>query len=176
MSPSRLCIADIIHAAADYKDRKYLGGNQRITAGKVNSALARPGLLKLPMYHDTQFDPEPGSYRVRSSERQQTSFRAVLVRDGHDDLEVQVSNFSRAGFLATSETQLASRTFLWLRLPHVGDVASEVKWCRGRFIGCEFDRGLTSRQYLTILRDPCFPKTAAGGNKILAALAKLVSR
>ena len=128
------------------------------------------------MYHDTQFDPEPGSYRVRSSERQQTSFSALLVRDGHEELTVKVSNFSRAGFLATSETQLPPRTFFWLRLPHVGDVAGEVKWCRGRFIGCEFDRGLTSRQYMTILRDPCFPKTAAKGNSILGTLARLVSR
>ena len=128
------------------------------------------------MYHDTQFDPEPGSYRVRSSERQPTSFGAILVRDGSEELAVQVSNFSRSGFLAVSELKLPSRTFLWLRLPHVGDVASEVKWCRGRFIGCEFDRGLTSRQYLAILRDPCFPKAAAQGNSILAALGRLVSR
>ena len=128
------------------------------------------------MYHDTQFDPEPGSYRVRSTERQQTSFEAVLLRDGHDELIVKVSNFSRAGFLATSDTQLPPRTFLWLRLPHVGDVAGEVKWCRGRFIGCEFDRGLTSRQYLTILRDPSFPSKVARPNPIVRAIAKLVSR
>ena len=128
------------------------------------------------MYHDTQFDPEPGSYRVRSSERQQTSFEAVLVRDDQREMIVKVSNFSRAGFLAMSETQLPPRTFLWLRLPHVGDVAGEVKWCRGRFIGCEFDRGLTSRQYLTILRDPAFPQAVAKRNPIMAALGRLVSR
>jgi hypothetical protein len=127
------------------------------------------------MYHDTQFDPEPGNFRVRSSERLATAFAATVVRDGLPDLPVRIRNFSRAGFLATSEETVPRGTFLWLRLPHVGEIGGEVKWCRRGLMGCEFDRGLTSRQYLEVMREPEF-KTVAKTKGIMAGLARLVSR
>ena len=103
------------------------------------------------MYHDKDFDPPTGSYRLRCSERRRLTVKASIVRHDCPDLPVTVRDLSAAGFAAVSETPLAIGTRFWLQLPGQPDLPSEVKWRRGKLIGCEFDHGLSPRAVLAIL-------------------------
>ncbi|HEY0445133.1 MAG TPA: hypothetical protein VGD19_01635 [Allosphingosinicella sp.] len=103
------------------------------------------------MYHDKDFDPPAGSYRLRCSERRRLSLEAALSRHDCPNLPVVIKDLSAAGFAATCETPLAIGTRFWLQLAGHNEIAAEVKWRRGRFIGCEFEHGLSLRTVLSIL-------------------------
>lgn len=103
------------------------------------------------MYHDKDFDPPSGSYRLRCSERRRLTVNAVMARHEGPDLTITVKDLSAEGFAALSETPVPIGTRFWLQLPGQPDVPAEVKWRRGKFIGCEFERGLSVRTVLAIL-------------------------
>jgi hypothetical protein len=103
------------------------------------------------MYHDKDFDPPSGSYRLRCSERRRLTLQAVIARHDAPDLPIMVRNLSTEGFAASSEAAMAPGTRFWLQLPGQPELAAEVKWRRGGFIGCEFERGLSVRTVLAIL-------------------------
>lgn len=71
-------------------------------------------------------------------------------------MEVVIHDFSPSGFQMSCEHALGSRSLIWVRLPVVGDVAAAVRWYTGDRYGCEFIKGITSRQYLEIVRNPSF--------------------
>ncbi len=103
------------------------------------------------MYHDKDFDPPAGSYRLRCSERRRASIEGVITRHDAPDLPVIVKDLSPAGFAALCDEPLAIGTRFWLQLSDLHDIPAEVKWRRGKFLGCEFDHGLSVRTILSIL-------------------------
>ena len=103
------------------------------------------------MYHDKDFDPPAGSYRLRCSERRRASIEALITRHDAPDLPVIVKDLSAAGFAALCEEPLAIGTRFWLNFSELRDIPAEVKWRRGKFLGCEFDHGLSVRTILSIL-------------------------
>ena len=103
------------------------------------------------MYHDKDFDPPLGSYRLRCSERRRASIEGMITRHDGPDLPVIVKDLSAAGFAALCEEPLAIGTRFWLHLSELRDIPAEVKWRRGKFLGCEFDHGLSVRMLLSIL-------------------------
>lgn len=103
------------------------------------------------MYHDKDFDPPTGSYRLRCSERRRLTIDAIIARHDAEDIPVTVRDLSAEGFAAVSEAPLPLGTRFWLQLPGQPDLPSEVKWRRGKLIGCEFEHGLSVRTVLAIL-------------------------
>jgi hypothetical protein len=103
------------------------------------------------MYHDKDFDPPAGTYRLRCSERRRISLPGMISRHDEPDLPVIIKDLSAEGFAALLEQPLAAGTRFWLQLPQQPDIPAEVKWRRGKFIGCEFDHGLSVRSVLGIL-------------------------
>jgi hypothetical protein len=103
------------------------------------------------MYHDKDFDPPAGSYRLRCSERRRVSIPGVIARDQAPDLPVIVKDLSAEGFAGLCDEPLAIGTRFWLQLPGLPDIATQVKWRRGKFLGCEFDHGLSVRTILSVL-------------------------
>jgi len=103
------------------------------------------------MYHDKHFDPPAGSYRLRCSERRRLTVDAVLARHDCPDLAIVVKDLSAEGFAALCEAAVPIGTRFWLQLPGQQDIPSEVKWRRGKYIGCEFERGLSVRVILAIM-------------------------
>lgn len=103
------------------------------------------------MYHDKDFDPPAGSYRLRCSERRRVSIDGVIARHDAADLPVLIRNFSAEGFAGTCDEPIPIGTRFWLQLPGQQDIAAEVKWRRGKFLGCEFEHGLSVRTLLAIL-------------------------
>lgn len=103
------------------------------------------------MYHDKDFDPPAGSYRLRCSERRRVSVDGVVARHDGPNLPVIIKNLSAEGFAALSEEPLAIGTRFWLQLPGLQDIPAEVKWRRGKYVGCEFEHGLSVRTVLSIL-------------------------
>jgi hypothetical protein len=103
------------------------------------------------MYHDKDFDPPAGSYRLRCSERRRASIDGVITRHDAPDLPVIVKDLSAEGFAALSEEPLAIGTRFWLQMADLRDIPAEVKWRRGKLLGCEFEHGLSVRAILSIL-------------------------
>lgn len=103
------------------------------------------------MYHDKDFDPPAGSYRLRCSERKHISIAGIITRHDAPDLPVVVKDLSAEGFAALSEEPLAIGTRFWLQMSGLQDIPAEVKWRRGKFLGCEFEHGLSVRTLLSIL-------------------------
>lgn len=105
-------------------------------------------------------EPEPDencrAHRARSVDRTQLRFEAFIIRADEPPLEVVIHDFSRNGFQMSCEQGLGSRSLIWVRLPVVGDIAATVRWYTGDRYGCEFVKGITSRQYLEIVRNPSF--------------------
>ena len=103
------------------------------------------------MFHDKDFDPPAGSYRLRCSERRRVKVAAVLARHDAPDIPIIVKDLSAEGFAALCDEPLAIGTRFWLQLPELHEVSAQVKWRRGKFIGCEFERGLSVRAVLAVL-------------------------
>lgn len=103
------------------------------------------------MYHDKDFDPPAGSYRLRCSERRRVAVPGLLARHDASDLPVIIKDLSAEGFAASCDEMLPIGTRFWLQLPGLHDMPGEVKWRRGKFIGCEFEHGLSVRTVLAIL-------------------------
>lgn len=103
------------------------------------------------MYHDRQFDPPAGSYRLRCSERRRVALAGLLARHEGPDVAVAIRDLSSEGFAALCEDPIAVGTRFWLQLPGQADIPAEIKWRRGKYIGCEFEHGLSVRALLAIL-------------------------
>jgi hypothetical protein len=103
------------------------------------------------MFHDKDFDPPAGSYRLRCSERRRVSVAGILSRHDAPDQPIIVKDLSSEGFAAICEEKVAIGTRFWLQFPGQHDLPAEVKWRRGKFIGCEFEHGLSVRTVLAIL-------------------------
>ena len=103
------------------------------------------------MYHDKDFDPPAGSYRLRCSERRRVSVAAAMARHDAADVPIVIRDLSAAGFAAACQQAVPSGTRFLLQLPGLHDIPAEVKWRRGPFIGCEFEHGLSARAILSIV-------------------------
>jgi hypothetical protein len=103
------------------------------------------------MYHDKDFDPPAGSYRLRCSERRRVSIAGIITQHDAADIPVIIKDLSAEGFAATCDAAPPIGTRFWLQLAGIQDIPSEIKWRRGKFIGCEFEHGLSVRAVLSIL-------------------------
>lgn len=105
-------------------------------------------------------EPQPHedspAHRARSVDRTKLRFEAFIIRADEPRLEVVIHDFSRNGFQMSCEHALGSRSLIWVCLPVVGNIAAAVRWYTGDRYGCEFVKGITSRQYLEIVRNPSF--------------------
>src|SRR3712207_329439 len=71
-------------------------------------------------------------------ERIRVQFRTRMrLRDGRE-LEAEIRNLSRRGFMADLDEPLAPGTDLMLHLPGIGWVLAGVRWSRECRIGCKF--------------------------------------
>ncbi len=117
-------------------------------------------------------EPQPKNVRVRSAERADASLPALIIRVGEPPLGITIHKLSTSGFQMKCEHNLGSRSFIWVRLPAVGDVAALVRWYSDDRYGCEFVNPLSRRQFLQVLRTPGGEQTKRGWFTSLAGLLK----
>jgi hypothetical protein len=88
----------------------------------------------------------------RRSDRVERALVAAVCRDGRPDAEVTLDNLSPLGFRMSAVAGLKAYAFFYLKVGPELRFPAQVRWCQDGFAGCEFPRGLTSRQYLQLLR------------------------
>ena len=89
----------------------------------------------------TDLRPAP-ALTSRKSERVTLELGAGLRQRGGSGVSIQIVDLSVDGFRATTHLQLERGTDVWLRLPGLEAYQARVRWTKGNFIGCAFERPL----------------------------------
>lgn len=87
----------------------------------------------------------------RRADRVDRAFTAKICRDGKPDAIATVENLSPHGFRMAAVEGLPEHAFFHLEVAPNLRIPAQARWLQGSYVGCEFPRHLTSRQYLQLL-------------------------
>jgi hypothetical protein len=78
----------------------------------------------------------------RVAARKEVILGAGLRQRGAHAITVQVVDLSVTGFRAATHLELEPGSDVWVKMPGIESLHSQVKWVRGHWIGCQFVRPL----------------------------------
>ncbi len=140
--------------------------------------MIKPCLAKSKLQAPVKSEPEPQpeTFRVRTTARTRASLPAFIIRTGEQAMGMTIHNVSTNGFQMHCEHNLGARSLIWVRLPAVGDVAALVRSYSGDRYGCEFVNPLSERQFLQVMSTPGVDQSRQTTRGWFTSLAGLLKR
>jgi transcriptional regulator with XRE-family HTH domain len=80
----------------------------------------------------------------RAAPRRELHLRLTSIAGQRTAANVTVLDLSQAGLLLQTSTRLTAGETVQINLPHAGFQAAEVVWISGAFVGCRFERPISS--------------------------------
>lgn len=80
----------------------------------------------------------------RATPRRELHLRLTSIAGQRAASNVTVLDLSQTGLLLQTSTRLTAGETLQINLPHAGFQAAEVVWISGEFVGCRFERPISS--------------------------------
>lgn len=94
------------------------------------------------MFNDRMFGRAPRAGDLRFSSRSFVEIPASVRQPGLGRMAVSIIDLSMSGFRMRCMTRLSHEKAIYLSLPSLSSIESQVCWCEGEVYGCEFSNGL----------------------------------
>jgi hypothetical protein len=126
------------------------------------------------MRHEN-FDQCSPPLSIRRADRLERVLVAKVRSPELGEVDVRIDNLSPRGFRMGLVPGLGERAFVHLAISGDLSIAAQVRWLDQTHAGCEFPKGLTSRQYLLLLGFQGEP-AAMAPTSLLSRLGRLFHR